>query len=185
LPALEVFAVDENGTRLATGEIGTLYCRDSRSARTFEYHGDPDKTEAAYLEPGVYTLGDMGSVDSDGFVHLADRKSNMIISGGVNIYPAEIEQVLISHPAVTDVAVFGIPDDEWGESVKAAVELVPGAEASDALAAELVAFARERLARYKVPRSIDFEAELPRQPSGKLYVRRLRDPYWEGRSRKI
>ena len=185
LPAFEIFAVDDRGKRLPADEIGTLYCRDSRFDRGFEYHDDPAKTEAAYLEPGVFTLGDMGFVDADGFVHLADRRSNMIISGGVNIYPAEIEQVLVGHPAVLDVAVFGIPDEEWGESVKAAVELAPGAEASDALALELVAFARERLAGYKVPRSIDFEASLPRHLSGKLYVRRLRDPYWAGHSRKI
>jgi long-chain acyl-CoA synthetase len=185
LPPFEVFATDDDGRQLAAGEIGTLYCRDSRSDRPFAYHADPDKTEAAYLEPGVFTLGDMGFVDEDGYVYLADRKSNMIISGGVNIYPLEIEQVLMAHPAVADVGVFGIPDEEWGESVKAAVELVDGVEPSSALADELLAFARERLAGYKAPRSIDFEAELPRHPSGKLYLRRLRDPYWEGRDRRI
>ncbi len=116
---------------------------------------------------------------------LADRHANTIISGGVNIYPAEIEQALIEHPAVADVGVFGIPDDEWGESVKAAVELVDGVEASAELEQELLAFARERLAGYKVPRSIDFEATLPRNPIGKLLVRQLRDPYWQGRERRI
>jgi long-chain acyl-CoA synthetase len=109
----------------------------------------------------------------------------MIISGGVNIYPAEIEGVLQAHPAVADVAVFGVPDDEWGEQVKAAVELAPGHAASPALAAELIAFAKAKLAAYKAPRSIDFEATLPRTPAGKLYVRRLRDPYWQGRARRI
>ena len=109
----------------------------------------------------------------------------MIISGGVNIYPVEIEQVLQEHPAVADVAVFGIPDEEWGESVKAAIELRPGEAASEALEAAILAHARAHLAGYKVPRSIDFEPELPRHPSGKLYVRRLRDPYWAGRGRKI
>ena len=103
----------------------------------------------------------------------------------MNIYPAEIEQVLVGHPAVADIAVFGIPDDEWGESVKAAVELVASVEASPALEHEILAYAREHLARYKVPRSIDFEPTLPRHPSGKLYVRQLRDPYWAGRERKI
>ena len=116
---------------------------------------------------------------------LADRKSNMIISGGVNIYPAEIEQALVGHPAVADVGVFGVPDEEWGENVKAAIELVDGYEPSEQLERELLDYAREHLAGYKVPRSIDFEAALPRHPSGKLYVRRLRDRYWQGRARKI
>ena len=185
LPAFEVFAVGESGERLAPGEVGDLYCRSSRSDRPFEYHGDPEKTAAAYLEPGVFTIGDVGFLDEDGYVHLADRKSNMIISGGVNIYPVEIEQVIQEHEAVADVGVFGIPDDEWGESVKAAIELRAGFEASDALADGILAFAREHLAGYKVPRSIDFEAELPRHPSGKLYIRRLRDRYWADREKKI
>ena len=185
LPAFEIFAVDEERRRLPAGEIGDLYCRSSVSERPFEYHGDPEKTESAYLEPGVFTIGDVGFVDVDGYVHLADRRSNMIISGGVNIYPAEIEQVLQEHPSVADVGVFGIPDDEWGESVKAAIELRPGFEPSDELAAAILHFAREHLAGYKVPRSIDFEAELPRHPSGKLYIRRLRDRYWVGRGKQI
>jgi long-chain acyl-CoA synthetase len=133
----------------------------------------------------VFTIGDIGWVDDEGYVHLADRKSNMIISGGVNIYPVEVENVLQEHPAVADVGVFGIPDDEWGEQVKAAVQLRPGFAPSDDLARELIEFGRAHLAHYKVPRSIDFEAELPRHPSGKLYVRRLRDRYWAGRDRQI
>jgi long-chain acyl-CoA synthetase len=185
LPHFEVFAVDEAGQRLPVGVEGALYARHERTRDLFEYHRDPEKTAAAFLDPYTHTLGDVGAVDSDGFVRLADRKSNTIISGGVNIYPAEIEAALQEHPAVGDVAVFGIPDDEWGEQVKAAVELTPGTEASDALAAELIAFARERLAAYKAPRSIDFEDELPRTPAGKLYVRRLRDRYWVGRERRI
>ncbi|MBW2397834.1 MAG: AMP-binding protein [Deltaproteobacteria bacterium] len=185
LPAFEVFAVDASGGRLPAGEIGDLYCRHRTVARPFEYHGDPEKTAAAYLEPHVFTIGDIGRVESDGHVYLADRKSSMIISGGVNIYPVEVEQVVQEHPAVADVAVFGIPDDEWGESVKAAVELTPGFTDSPELEAEILAFARERLASYKLPRSIDFEAELPRHPTGKLYTRRLRDRYWQGRDRKI
>ena len=116
---------------------------------------------------------------------LADRKSNMIISGGVNIYPREVEQEIALHPAVSDVGVFGIPDDEWGESVKAAVELRPGIAATAELESEILEFARERLARYKVPRSIDFEDQLPREESGKLYIRRLRDRYWKDRDRNI
>ncbi|MFO0687824.1 MAG: AMP-binding protein [Myxococcota bacterium] len=185
LPGFEVFAVDERGVRLGPGEVGDLYCRSAASERPFAYHGDPAKTAAAYLEPGVFTIGDVGSVDAEGYVQLADRRSHMIISGGVNIYPAEIEQVLQEHPAVADVAVFGVPDEEWGESVKAAIELRPGVEPSTGLADSILAHARSHLAGYKVPRSIDFEAELPRHPSGKLYVRKLRDPYWAGRDRKI
>jgi len=185
LPAFEIFAADASGRRLDAGETGDLYCRHRTSARPFEYHGDPEKTAAAYLEPHVFTIGDIGRVEADGYVYLADRKSSTIISGGVNIYPVEVEQVVHEHPAVADVAVFGIPDDEWGESVKAAVELAPGFSESPELAAEIIAFARERLAGYKVPRSIDFEAELPRHPTGKLYTRRLRDRYWQGRDTNI
>ena len=185
LPAFEVFAVDAEGRRLPSGEVGDLYCRHKRLDRAFEYHGDPEKTAGAYLEPGVFTIGDIGRVDADGYVFLADRKSNTIISGGVNIYPAEVEHVLQEHPAVADVAVFGIPDDEWGESVKAAVELARGTARSPGLEAEILAFARERLAGYKVPRSIDFEDELPRHPTGKLYTRLLRDRYWKDRGRSI
>ncbi len=185
IPPFEVFAVDDAGRRLPPGETGPLYCRHASVARPFAYHGDPDKTEAAYLEPHVFTIGDVGSVDAEGFVHLADRASHMIISGGVNIYPAEVEHVLAEHPAVADVGVFGVPDDEWGECVKAAVELAPGQAPGPELEAELLAFAREHLAGYKVPRSVDFEASLPRTETGKLYVGRLRERYWQGRARKI
>jgi len=185
LPAFDVFAVDDRGQRLDSGKIGDLYCRTSLSDRPFEYHGDEEKTRSAYLEPGVFTIGDVGFVDDEGYVHLADRRSNMIISGGVNIYPAEIEQVIQDHPAVEDVGVFGIPNEEWGESVKAAVELREGFESSSELEAEILDHARARLAGYKVPRSIDFEDSLPRHPSGKLYIRRLRDRYWVDQERQI
>ena len=178
----EVFAVDPDGARLPAGEVGTLYTRNLVTDEVFEYHQAPEKTEAAHLAPGTFTMGDVGHVDEDGFVFLSDRAANMIISGGVNIYPAEIEQQLIDHPAVADVAVFGIPDEEWGEQVKAAVELADGYEPSPELEADLLRFARERLAGFKVPRSIDFEDELPRHPTGKLYTRLLRDKYWAGRA---
>jgi long-chain acyl-CoA synthetase len=181
----EVFAVDADNERLGPGEIGTLYTRNLLTTDVFEYHEAPEKTAGAHLEPGVFTMGDVGYVDEDGFVFLSDRAANMIISGGVNIYPAEIEQVLIEHPAVADVAVFGIPDDEWGESVKAAVELIDGYAPSPELEREILAFGRERLAGFKVPRSIDFEAELPRHPTGKLYTRLLRDKYWNREGRFI
>ena len=173
------------GPPASDGEDGLLYSRHKKVVDFFEYHGAPEKTAEAYLESGAFTLGDVGHIDADGYVYLADRKSNMIISGGVNIYPAEIEQVLQEHPAVADVGVFGIPDDEWGESVKAAVELRPGFEPSPELEAEILAFGREQLAGYKVPRSIDFEPELPRHPTGKLFVRQLRERYWADRGRRI
>ncbi len=186
----EVYATGEDGARLPPGEEGLLFARNGALARPFEYHGDPDKTAAAYRQDGAFTTGDVGRVEADGHVYLTDRESNMIISGGVNIYPAEIEQVLAEHPAVADVAVFGVPDDEWGEAVKAAVEPRAGRapvddSAAEALAGELIEYARERLAGYKVPRSIDFEEQLPRHPTGKLYTRLLRERYWKGKTRRI
>jgi long-chain acyl-CoA synthetase len=154
----------------------------------FEYKGDPAKTAASRLRD-YFTVGDIGFLDEDGYLFLCDRKSDMIISGGANIYPAEIEGEIISHPKVADVAVFGIPDEEWGEQVKAVVQPidgVPGTEADQAaLAAEILASLDGRLAKMKWPRSIDFVAELPRDPSGKLLKRRLRDPYWVGRTTAI
>jgi long-chain acyl-CoA synthetase len=184
-PSFEVFAVDAGGARLPAGETGVLYCRHTSSTEVFEYHGAPEKTAACHLAPGVFTTGDVGRVDTDGYVYLSDRKVSMIISGGVNIYPAEIEAVLQEHPAVADVGVFGIPDDEWGEAVKAAVELVDGWQPSPGLAAEILGFGRQHLAGYKVPRSVDFVDRLPRDPTGKLRIRVLRDPYWKDRDRKI
>jgi len=183
-PIVEVLVLRDDGSRCEVGETGTLYVRNLLGM-DFEYHRDPDKTAAAHHEPGVFTLGDVGHLDDEGYLHLSDRRIDLIIVGGVNIYPAEIEGVLQGHPAVRDVAVFGVPHEEYGEEVKAAVELEDGAEASDALAAELQAFCRERLAGYKVPRSIDFEDALPRHPTGKLYKRLLRDRYWEGTGRRI
>ncbi len=184
-PTHEVFAADAEGRRLPPDEVGALWCRNTVTDAVFEYHNAPEKTASAFLAPGTYTIGDIGRVDADGWVYLADRAANMIISGGVNIYPAEIEQVIVEHPAVADVGVFGIPDDEWGESVKAAVELLPGFDANPELEADILRFAREHLAGYKVPRSIDFEDELPRHPTGKLYTRLLRDRYWAETDRAI
>jgi long-chain acyl-CoA synthetase len=184
-PSFDVFAVDESGARLPPGEIGTLCIEHRRFDRPFEYHRAREKTEEAYIAGRAFGVGDLGFVDTEGFVFLSDRKAHTIISGGVNIYPAEVEAAVSAHPAVSDVAVFGIPDDEWGEQVKAAVELVPGHRPSKALESEILAFAREKLAHYKVPRSIDFEERLPRHDTGKLYTRLLRDRYWKGRARSI
>ncbi|MEV7969843.1 AMP-binding protein [Sphaerisporangium sp. NPDC088356] len=168
---------DESGEELPPGEHGTVYFSDGPR---FEYHGDPEKTRASKdpLGRGWTTLGDIGYVDEDGFLYLTDRRSHMIISGGVNIYPQEAENVLSVHPKVADVAVFGVPDEEMGEAVKAVVQPADPADAGPALAAELIEYCRERLAAYKCPRSVDFRAELPRHPTGKLYKRLLKDEYW-------
>jgi long-chain acyl-CoA synthetase len=181
-PMSEIRILDDNGQPLGPKQVGTVYMRmgDYR----FEYKGDQKKTQDAWRD-GLFTVGDAGYLDEDGFLFLCDRKSDMIISGGVNIYPAETEAVLIGHPKVRDVAVFGIPDDDWGEQVKAVIELEPGVTASGALVEELQAFCRERLAKHKCPRTIDFTNAMPRDPSGKLYKRKLRDPYWQGRERQI
>jgi long-chain acyl-CoA synthetase len=181
---IEAIVIREDGTRAGTGEEGQLYFRN-KSGSDFEYHKDPEKTAAAHLEPSVFTFGDVGYVDADGHLFMSDRKIDMVISGGVNIYPAEIEGVLVTHPAVADAAVFGVPHPEFGEEVKAAVELVAESEASDELAEELIEHCRRHLAGYKAPRSIDFERALPRHPTGKLYKRLLRDPYWKDAGRRI
>lgn len=167
----------DDGTELPTGEIGTIYFE--RDELPFAYHNDPAKTEAAIHpdHPTWTTTGDIGYVDADGFLFLTDRKAFMIISGGVNIYPQEIEDALALHPAVLDVAVIGIPDEEMGESVKAVVQPAPGAMPGPELAAELRDYLRERIAHYKVPRSIDFADELPRTPTGKLVKGKLRAQY--------
>ncbi len=168
---------DENGEELPPGEHGTVYFSDGPR---FEYHGDPEKTRASQdpLGRGWTTLGDIGYLDQDGFLYLTDRRSHMIISGGVNIYPQEAENVLSVHPKVADVAVFGVPDEEMGEAVKAVVQPADPADAGPALAAELIEYCRARLAAYKCPRSVDFRDELPRHPTGKLYKRLLKDEYW-------
>ena len=185
LPVYQVETRDDDGNVLPTGETGAVFFRSLLGGETFRYYKDEEKTAAAHAEPGVFTLGDVGRVDDEGYVWLTDRKNDLIISGGVNIYPAEVEQVLGTHPAVADVAVFGIPDEDWGEQVKAAVELVDGYVPSPELAAELVEFCREHMAHFKCPKSVDFESELPRHPTGKLYKRLLRDRYWKREARFI
>jgi long-chain acyl-CoA synthetase len=163
---------------------GTIHIRNMMGT-DFEYLGEPEKTKDAHRLDGMFTLGDIGYLDDDGYLYLSDRKIDMIISGGVNIYPAEIEGVLIGHPAVVDAAVFGIPDDEFGEQVKAAVQLAPGTGWDAVTEASLVAHAREQLAGYKVPRSFDLVEQMPRSEAGKLLKRQLRTPYWEGSGRAI
>jgi long-chain acyl-CoA synthetase len=176
----EIRILRDDGELAAPDEVGTVWIK---MAQGFEYHGDKDKTEKAWNTDGFFTVGDAGYLDADGYLFLCDRKADMIISGGVNIYPAEIEAALIGHPSVLDVAVFGVPDDDWGEQVKAVIE--PKGPVTDGLADEILAWARERIAKYKCPRSIDFVEALPRDPNGKLKKRLLRDPYWEGRERAI
>jgi acyl-CoA synthetase (AMP-forming)/AMP-acid ligase II len=168
---------DEAGTELPIGETGIVYFE--REAQPWQYHGDAEKTRDARHPryDNWATLGDIGHLDEDGFLYLTDRRAFMIISGGVNIYPAEIENELVMHPKVADVAVFGLPDPEMGEYVHAVVQPAHDVEPSDELAIELRGYARERLASYKVPRVFDFRAELPRQPNGKLYKQTLRNEY--------
>jgi long-chain acyl-CoA synthetase len=181
-PGATVKIYDDEGNELGPGEVGTIYM--GTPLGNFEYYKDPEKTQSARRN-GLFTVGDMGYLDPDGWLFLSDRKADMIISGGVNIYPAEIEAALLEHPDVADAAVFGVPDEEWGEQVKAVVQLKDPSTAGDPKAEELVTFCRQRLAAYKCPRSVDFRDELPRYPTGKLYKRLLRDEYWAGHDKAI
>ena len=173
----QLHILNEAGAEVKSGEIGTIYFSGGDE---FEYFNDPEKTQESRHPAGWSTLGDLGYVDEEGYLYLTDRKSYMIISGGVNIYPQEAENLLVTHPRVMDVAVFGVPNEEFGEEVKAVVQPKDWAEAGPALAAELIGFCRLHLAHIKCPRSVDFAPELPRHPTGKLYKRLLRDSYWEG-----
>jgi acyl-CoA synthetase (AMP-forming)/AMP-acid ligase II len=164
--------VDPDGTVLGPGQTGLVYFE---GGPRFEYFKDPEKTASAYDGNGWSTLGDIGHLDEDGYLYLTDRASQMIITGGVNVYPREVEDVLLTHPAVQDAAVFGVPDEEFGESVRAAIELVPGRQVS---AQQLIGFCRERLAHLKCPKQVDFHAELPRHQTGKLYKEVLKRPFW-------
>jgi len=166
---------DDNGNVVPTGTDGTIYFE---GPRPFEYHNDPERTAQSRNRHGWTTLGDVGRVDADGYLYLTDRKSFMIISGGVNIYPQEIENLLVTHPKVADVAVVGAPHDEMGEQVVAVIQPADMAMAGDALAAELTAFCRQSLSGVKVPRRFDFTEQLPRHDTGKLYKRLIRDAYW-------
>ena len=181
-PGSQVRVLDRARREVAAGQQGLVYLRMGTSQ--FSYYHDAEKTAAARAGD-LFTVGDIGYLDEDGYLFLCDRSSDMIISGGVNIYPAEIESALSGHPAVADVAVFGIPHPDWGEEIKAVVQPAPGAAAGPALTADLLAFLGGRVARFKLPATIDYAAELPRDPNGKLYKRKLRDPYWHGRDRAI
>jgi acyl-CoA synthetase (AMP-forming)/AMP-acid ligase II len=179
-----VHVVSDDGDELPTGEPGTIYFE---GGGTFEYHNDPEKTKGTFDAKGRgwTTLGDVGYLDDDGFLYLTDRKAFMIISGGVNIYPQEAENVLAMHPKVADVAIFGVPNEDFGEEVKAVVQPTDMADAGPDLERELIAYCREHLADVKCPRTVDFRDELPRHPTGKLYKRLLKDEYWAEARRSI
>jgi long-chain acyl-CoA synthetase len=179
----EAHVLDEEFREVPVGQTGKIWFK---TATQFEYFNDPVKTaEANSPDRTMSTVGDIGHVDEEGYLYLTDRASFMIISGGVNVYPQECENLLVTHPKVADAAVFGAPNEEMGEEVKAVVQLMPGFEAGENLVEELMAFCRDNLARHKCPRSIDFEAELPRLPTGKLYKAPLRERYWKGHKSRI
>jgi acyl-CoA synthetase (AMP-forming)/AMP-acid ligase II len=166
---------DDSGDEQPAGETGLVYFSDGP---VFSYHNDPERTAQARNAKGWTTLGDIGRVDDEGYLYLVDRRAFMIISGGVNIYPQEAENILIGHPKVLDVAVIGVPNEEFGEEVKAVVQPVNPHDIGPALAEELIAYCKQRLASFKCPRTIDFDFELPRHATGKLYKKLVRDRYW-------
>ena len=181
IPMTAVHVVAEDGAELPLGETGELYFEGGPD---FEYFKDPAKTASVFNDRGWRTLGDMGYLDADGYLYLTDRSTFMIVSGGVNIYPQEVENLLVMHPKLVDAAVFGVPNAEFGEEVKAVVQPVAGIAANSELEAELIEYCRSNLATYKCPRTIEFDT-LPRDPNGKLYKRRIRDRYWQGRMSRI
>ncbi len=178
-PNAEVKIFDDDAKELGPNTVGTVYMKLGQA--DFKYKDAEKKTRENRIGE-FFTVGDVGELDDAGYLFLRDRKTDMIISGGANLYPAEIEAELIQHPKVADVAVFGIPNDDWGEEIKAVIQPMPGVEAGSALSDEIFAWCADRLAKMKTPRTIDYLAELPRDPNGKLYKRKLRDPYWAGRS---
>jgi long-chain acyl-CoA synthetase len=183
-PWVEMRAVDGAGDDVPTGEVGELWTRSHQNMAG--YWNNPAATAEAVTPDGWFRTGDAGYLDADGYVYLHDRVKDMIVSGGENVYPAEVENVLMRHPAVDDVAVIGVPDERWGEAVKAIVVLAPDSTvAADAIEADLIAFARSSLAGYKLPKSVDVTDVLPRNPSGKLLKRQLREPYWQGADRRV
>jgi long-chain acyl-CoA synthetase len=177
-PGRSIVILGDDDRALPSGQVGRIYFR-AGAENHFEYWNDPEKTRAAY-HGELFTLGDNGYVDADGYLFLTGRSSEVIITGGVNVYPAEIDAVLLSHPAVRDAAVVGVPSEEWGEQIKAVVSLAEGIDASDALADALIGHCRARLATFKCPRSVDFVHELPRSEAGKVMRREVRARYWQG-----
>jgi long-chain acyl-CoA synthetase len=178
-PEFDNRILDDDGNEVPTGTVGTIYMRAPAQGR-FQYFKDEKKTASSYRGEH-FTLGDMGYFDEDGYLFLTGRSAELIISGGVNIYPQEVDNELLKHPAVLDVCTIGAPNEEWGEEVKSVVQLRPGYEPSAELTADLMAWTRERLANFKCPRSIDYSSDLPRLPSGKIQRRLVREPYWQGR----
>jgi acyl-CoA synthetase (AMP-forming)/AMP-acid ligase II len=176
VPPFEALIVDEEGNQLPPNTEGRLYFSDA-TGRGVVYHNDPEKSAAAHLRPGVFTLGEIGYVDDDGYVFITDRFSDMILSGGVNIYPAEAENVLINHPGIADVACIGVPHAEMGEELKALV--IPEDPANPPAEAEIIAWVREQISTFKCPRSVEIVADLGRNSMGKINKRKLRAPYWE------
>ncbi|KUH95480.1 acyl-CoA synthetase [Mycobacterium sp. IS-1556] len=181
-PYTPVHVIGEDGAELPAGQAGELFFEGGPE---FEYFKDPEKTASVTNAQGWRSLGDMGYLDEDGYLYLTDRSTFMIVSGGVNIYPQEVENLLVMHPKLLDAAVFGVPNDEFGEEVKAVVQPRDGVPPGPALADELIDYCRAHLAGYKCPRTVDFDAALPRDPNGKLYKRRIRDRYWQGRTSRI
>lgn len=180
MPGVEMRILDDEGEDQPTGVPGDVYCRIT-DGPDFTYNGDDAKRKASEKH-GLISPGDIGYLDEDGFLYLCDRRNDMVISGGVNIYPAEIESCLITHPEIADCAVFGIPDEEFGEALCACIQTAPGADIGDG---DVRAYVAEHLAGYKRPKVVEFLAELPREDSGKIFKRKLREPYWEGRERQI
>ncbi|MEM7078363.1 MAG: AMP-binding protein [Pseudomonadota bacterium] len=176
-PEFDNKILDDDGSEVAVGEIGTIYMRAPDQGR-FEYYKDSEKTASSYAGD-YFTLGDMGYFDEDGYLFLTGRSAELIISGGVNIYPQEVDSELLKHEAVLDVCTIGVPNEEWGEEVRSVVQVKPGVQANAELSADLIAWANERLAKYKCPRQIDYVAELPRSAAGKIQRRVVRAPYWE------
>jgi long-chain acyl-CoA synthetase len=180
IPESEVRIIDGEGNTLPVREVGEVVAR-TRAIADFTYHGDDQKRRDSE-KAGLIAPGDIGYFDEDGFLYLCDRAKDMIISGGVNIYPAEIEAELMKAPGVADCGVFGIPDDEYGEAICAVVQPMPGASPTET---EIEAYLRGVVAGYKVPKKVEFHAELPREDSGKIFKRKLREPYWAGLDRRI
>ena len=181
LEGAQVKVIDEDGRILGVGETGEVVAGSTTGNADFTYHRDEAKRRAADRD-GLFAPGDIGYFDEQGYLYLCDRKIDMIISGGVNIYPAQIEAVLYKLPAVADCAVFGVPDDEFGEAVHAVIEVRPGRTATED---EVKAFLRERIAGYSIPKRVEFRDELPREDSGKIFKRKLRDPFWAEAGRSI